>query len=75
MLDLSAALFRSRSTLQELHGLPVSAVPSPAALMQLTALRALSLVGRLDSALSLPTGLRSLRVDNLDDVKASVVRF
>ena len=73
MLKLSDVLVGSRSALRELHGLPVSAMPSPGALMQLTALWSLSLAGPVSRALGLPIGLRFLHVDAIDDVKASPV--
>lgn len=71
MLEISDAVLSSRSTLRELRGLSASAVPSHAAMLQLTALRALSLVGPFNRTLGLPTGLRSLHLNNADDVKAS----
>ena len=73
MFELSGALLGSRSMLDALHGLPAFAVPSPCALVQLTALQSLSLVGPVQHALGLPMGLRFLHMDAIDDVKASPV--
>ena len=56
--------------LRELCGLPISALPSTGALLPLTALRTLLLVGPLDHrALELPAGLRALHADNIDNIE------
>ncbi len=56
--------------LRELCGLPISALPSPDALLRLTALRTLSLVGPLDRALGPLAGLRCRHTNSMDDGQA-----
>ncbi len=56
--------------LRDLGGLPVFALPSSDALLRLTALQTLSLVGPLDRPLGPPAGMRRFHTDNTDDVQA-----
>ena len=71
MSVLPDLLPESLLALRKLSGLPASALPSPGALLRLTALQSLALIGPFDRQLELPAGLRSLRADSTDDMKAS----